>query len=158
MAGQPAPPTGLRPTNWSNGVPTSLLDASRAHRHLALPVDSQRQCRCQRPEHRHRRQPGRMSGGTLDVKAGLSNSGTLSATAGTVSLSGPTTQIIGGSGSTRFRSLTITNNAGALQSGAVGVHGVLAPTSGNLTTNGQTLTLLSDAAGTALVDNTGTGT
>jgi hypothetical protein len=51
----------------------------------------------------------------------------------------------------------VTNPAGALQTGAIGVRGILAPGSGNFGTNGRTLTLLSDATGTALVDNSGTG-
>ena len=99
-----------------------------------------------------------LGGGTLDLKSNLSNNGTISATAGTVNLSGITTQVLAGTGATRLWSLNIANLAGALQTGAVSINGILAPTSGSLTTNGQPLTLLSNAAGTALVNNTGTGT
>jgi hypothetical protein len=142
--------------NWSNGVPTSLLNAVVPTNTAPYPVIATGNALS------YGLTIGSgasltMNGGTLDVKAEVSNSGTISATAGTTSLSGTTTQLLGGSGSTQFWGLTIANTAGALQNGAVSIHGVLAPASGNLTTNGQALTLLSDAVGTALVDNTGTG-
>jgi hypothetical protein len=142
--------------NWSDGVPTSLLNAVVPANTAPYPVITTGNAQSN----------GltigtgarlTMNGGTLDLKANLNNSGTLSATAGTTSLSGTTTQLLGGSGSTQFWGLRIANTAGALQSGAISINGVLAPASGNLTTNGQALTLLSSAAGTALVDNTGTG-
>jgi hypothetical protein len=142
--------------NWSNGVPTSLLDAVVPTGTAPYPVIATGDALAN----------GltigtgaslTMNGGTLDIKAGVSNSGTISATAGATSLSGTTTQLIGGSGSTQFWSLRVANAAGALQNGAVSIHGVLAPANGDLTTNSQLLTLLSDAAGTALVDNNGTG-
>ncbi len=140
--------------NWSNGVPTNALDAivptgtspypliasgSAAANGLTIGAGASLT----------------QQGGTLDLKSNLANSGTLSATAGTVSLSGGAAQAIGGSGSTQFWGLTVTNEAGATESGAVSIHGILALAGGNLATNGQALTLLSDAAGTALVDNTG---
>jgi hypothetical protein len=146
----------FNPTNWAAGVPTSTVDAIVGTGRSPYPIINAGNALAN----------GltigtsaslTMSGGTLDVKASVSNSGTISATAGTTSLSGTNTQLLGGSGSTQFWSLNIANAAGALQSGAISIHGVLAPASGNLTTNGQPLTLLSDAAGTALVDNTGTG-
>ncbi|MDB5233373.1 MAG: hypothetical protein JWR44_366, partial [Hymenobacter sp.] len=143
-------------TNWSAGVPSATVDAlvpsatspypviaNGSAATLGLTIGTGASLT--------------MNGGTLDVKANLNNSGTISATAGSVSLSGTNTQIIGGSGSTQLWNLTVANTNGAIQSGAVSIHAVLAPASGNLTTNGQTLTLLSDAAGTALVNNSGTG-
>lgn len=142
--------------NWSNGVPTSLLDATVPTNTAPYPVIAADNAFAN----------GltigtgaslTLNGGILDVKATLSNSGTIGATAGTTNLSGTTTQLVGGSGSTQFWSLTIANPAGAFQSGALSIHGALTPASGNLTTNGRTLTLLSDASGTALVDNTGSG-
>ncbi|MGY3089163.1 hypothetical protein ACVWYF_002203 [Hymenobacter sp. UYAg731] len=146
----------FKPANWSAGVPTSTVDAIVGTGRSPFPIIATGNALAN----------GltigtgaslTMNGGTLDVKATLSNSGTISATAGTTSLSGITAQLLGGSGSTQLWGLTIANPAGALQIGAVSIHGVLAPASGNLTTNGRTLTLLSDAAGTALVDNSGTG-
>lgn len=142
--------------NWSAGVPTSMVDAIVGTGRSPFPVINSGSAAT----------AGltigtsaslTQGGGSLDLKGNLSNSGTISATAGTVSVSGTNSQLIGGSGSTQLWNLTVNNTNGALQSGAVSIHGVLAPASGNLTTNSQTLTLLSDAAGTALVDNTGTG-
>jgi len=142
--------------NWSAGVPTSTVDAivgtgrspfpvinSGAAAANALTIGASASLT--------------QGGGSLDLKGTLDNSGTVSATAGTVILSGTNSQLLGGSGSTQFWSLRVNNANGALQSGAVSIRGVLAPATGNLTTNGRTLTLLSDAAGTALVSNTGTG-
>ena len=144
-------------TNWSAGVPNSTLDATVPTGTSPYPIIASNGAAA------NRLTVGSgasltLNGGTLDVKNSIANSGTISATAGAVTLSGTNTQVIGGSGSTQFRSLAITNAAGAIQAGPVGVHGVLAPVSGSLTTNGQPLTLLSDNTGTALVDNTGTGT
>ncbi|MFD2786196.1 ice-binding family protein [Hymenobacter rubripertinctus] len=145
------------PGNWSNGVPTSLLDATVPANTAPYPVIASGNALAN----------GltlgtgarlTMNGGTLDLKASLSNSGTFSATAGTTTLSGTSPQVVGGSGSTQFWSLRIANTAGAFQTSAVSVHGVLAPASGDLNTNGQTLTLLSDATGTAMVVDNGTGT
>jgi hypothetical protein len=148
----------FNPTNWSAGVPTMASTAIVGTGRSPYPIIATGAAVAN----------GltigtsaslTMNGGTLDLKANLSNSGTISATAGTTTLSGTTaTQLLGGSGSTQFWGLRIANAAGAFQSGAVSIHGVLAPASGNITTNGQTLTLLSDAVGTALVDYNGTGT
>ena len=144
-------------TNWSAGVPTATMDAVVPTATSPYPVITN----------------GNavtlgltiatgtsltLGGGTLDVKGNVNNTGTIGATAGTVSLSGTNTQIIGGSGSTQLWSLSVANANNVIQGQAVSIHGVLAPTNGNLITNGQTLTLLSDAAGTALVNNSGTGT
>ena len=144
-------------TNWSAGVPTSTVDAivptatapyplieSIAGMARSLTIGSGATLT--------------MSGGSLDVKDDLTNSGSISATGGSVTLSGITAQALGGSGSTQLWNLTIANAAGVTQAGALSIHGVLAPTSGTLATNGQPLTLLSDATATALVDNSGTGT
>jgi hypothetical protein len=96
--------------------------------------------------------------GVLDVKGTLSNSGTLTAATGTtLTLTGTTPQALGGPSPLDLWNLTLNNAAGAGLGGAVRVRGVVAPASGVLTSNTQ-LTLVSDAAGTALIDNSGTGT
>ncbi len=141
-------------TNWSSGVPTSGTDAVVPAGTAPYPLIASGSAAAKNLTIG----PGAsltQSGGALDLKSNLANSGTLSATAGAVSFSGASTQIISGSGTTRFWTLAITNGAGVIQTGAVSVHGVLALANGGLSTNGQSLTLLSDAAGTALVDNTG---
>jgi hypothetical protein len=146
------------PANWSDGVPTSSLEAIVPSGTTPYPVLAGGNAVAD----------GltigigarlTQSAGTLDLKSSISNSGTISATGGRVTLSGNTPQVLAvtGNGSTQLWDLAITNATGAVQNGAVSIHGVLAPVSGNFTTNGQLLTLLSDAAGTALVDNSGTG-
>ena len=146
----------FKPMNWSAGVPTSTVDAIVGTGRSPFPVINSGTAAA------NALTIGSgaslmQGGGSLDLKGTLDNSGTISATAGTVSVSGTNSQLIGGSGRTQLWSLRVNNANGALQSGAVSIHGVLAPASGNLNTNGQPLTLLSDAVGTALVDNTGTG-
>ena len=68
---------------------------------------------------------------------------------------GSQAQVTGSGLPTQVRSLELSNAAGLTLSQPVAVAQVLRLTSGNLTTNGQMLTLLSSATGTALVDNTG---
>jgi hypothetical protein len=142
-------------SNWSNGVPTSTLNAIVPTNTAPYPVIGNGNAEAN----------GltigtgaslTQSGGTLDLKGNLSNSGTISATAGSVTMSsGTATQIIGGNGSSQFWDLTVANTFGASQAGALSIHGALALPSGNLTTNGRPMTLLSDANGTGLVVNGG---
>ena len=144
-------------TNWSAGVPTSTVDATVPTATTPYPLIKNIAGMAKSLTIGNSASLT-MSGGSLDVKGALVNSGSISATGGSVTLSGTTAQALGGSGSTQLWNLAITNLAGATQAGALSIHGVLAPTSGTLTTNGQPLTLLSDATATALVDNSGTGT
>ena len=143
-------------TNWSAGVPNATVDAVVPTATSPYPVIANGSA-ASLGLNIATGASLTLGGGTLDVKGNVNNNGTISATAGMVSFSGTNSQIIGGSGSTQLWSLSVANANGLIQSQAVRVHGVLAPASGNLTTNGQALTLLSDAAGTALVNNSGTG-
>ncbi|HET9502703.1 MAG TPA: T9SS type A sorting domain-containing protein [Hymenobacter sp.] len=141
--------------NWSGGVPTSTLDAlvpAGLSRYPVLPAGSAAEAKSLTLA------PGAtltQTGGTLTLTETLANGGTLMATGGTVVLAGTAAQTIGGSGSTQLWNLTVGNPAGAQQAGSLGIHGVLALAGGSLRTGGNPLTLLSDASGTALVDNTG---
>lgn len=77
----------------------------------------------------------------------------------TLKLNGSSNQTISGPGSYSFGKnsvLEIANNTG-LSNINLGIKGLLKLTSGTLTTNGQQVTILSDASGTAAVQN-GTGT
>jgi|GEM_PF-2265976 len=141
-------------TNWSAGVPTSSLAAVVPTGTSPYPVLAAGSAAAKSLTIGNSAS-FTQSGGILDVKESVDNSGTISASGGNVVLSGTTAQAVGGSGSTQFWSLTNANPAGISQTGALSIHGVLALTSSDLATRGQTLTLLSDAAGTALVDNTG---
>ncbi|MBG8555884.1 ice-binding family protein [Hymenobacter guriensis] len=146
----------FKSANWSAGVPTSTVDAIVGTGRSPFPVINSGTAAA-RALTIGANASLTQGGGSLDLKGNLNNSGTVSATAGIVSMSGTNSQLLGGSGSTQFWSLRVNNANGALQSGAVSIHGVLTPATGNLTTNGRTLTLLSDAAGTAMVDNSGSG-
>jgi hypothetical protein len=96
------------------------------------------------------------AGGQLTVGGNLTNNGgTLAGSAdGTVVLAGTAMQTIGGGSPVVFQNLTV-GTATAMLTGAASVRRMLV-LNGNLHTAGQTLTLLSDAQGTALVVNNGT--
>ena len=146
-----------KPANWSDGVPTSTVNAIVGSGRSPYPLIAAGTATANGLTIGSSASLTQ-AGGTLDLKGSLSNDGTISATAGTLSFSGTNSQLIGGSGSTQLWSLTVANANGVIQGQAVRIRGVLAPTSGNLTTNGQPLTLVSDADATALVDHSGTGT
>jgi hypothetical protein len=87
----------------------------------------------------------------LTVTQGLSQDGTISATTGKLIMAGTSAQGLVGTGT--IRNLEINNAAGVFISGGSymqSITGVLTPTAGTLTTNGN-LTLKSSASGTARV-------
>ncbi|MDO7873315.1 family 43 glycosylhydrolase [Hymenobacter sp. ASUV-10] len=98
---------------------------------------------------------GRLSiaGGQLSVTGTFTNNGTLTSTGGTVAFTGSELQSLGGSQTSTFMDLSVGSNGLSL-GGPAAVAGALSLT-GSLRTNGQDLTLLSNAAGTALVVNSG---
>jgi len=142
-------------SNWALGVPTSTLDAVVPTGTSPYPVIGAGGSAVAKSVSIAAGASLTQNGGLLDVKGSFINNGTVRATAGAVRLSGTATQALGGNGSTQFWDLTLTNSAGATQVGAMSVHGALALLGGNLSTGSQPLTLLSDAAGTALVNNAG---
>ena len=96
--------------------------------------------------------------GTLSIAGNISNSGTLIASAGTLTLNGSSAQTV--SGSFTVQNITVNNTAGVslgnTSTDTVYLTGVYTPTAGTLTTNGR-LVLVSNATGTASVA-AGTGT
>jgi hypothetical protein len=86
--------------------------------------------------------------GTIKIAGSITNSGIVTATAGTVELNGSTAQNIPANTftSNTVHNLTINNSAGVSLDGTVIVTGVLTPTVGVLTTNGN-LRLSSSAIG-----------
>ncbi|MBF9221688.1 endo-1,4-beta-xylanase [Hymenobacter ruricola] len=94
------------------------------------------------------------AGSTLTLTGNLTNNGGALAGSGngTIVLAGTAAQTIGGSSASTFQNLTV-GAAGASLAAPAGVRQLLSLT-GNLTTNGRAFTLLSDAAGTAMVLNT----
>ncbi|GAB2952077.1 hypothetical protein GCM10027048_16400 [Hymenobacter coalescens] len=91
------------------------------------------------------------SGGALRLNGNLTNNGTVSG-AGTLLTAGGATQSFGGSGSLSLANLTV--GAAGLQLNSPMAVSRLLSLNGNLASNGN-LTLLSSAAGTAMVVNSG---
>ena len=95
------------------------------------------------------------TGGTLNIAANLTNNGIFQPTGGTVALGSTTQASILGSSNTRFSNLMV--GASGAQSSTSASTSVqrLFTLNGNFATNGNPLTLESNAATTALVVNNG---
>jgi Ice-binding-like len=139
-------------SNWSNGVPTALLDAvilsGRPNYPLVTsgtPVMNGLTLGTSASLIQN--------GGTLEIHGDFSNSGTFTMGGGTVELAGATSQLVGGSSTSQFWNLTV-GLAGASLTGPAQVKRVL-KLNGNLLTSSRPLTLLSDLNGSAMVVNTG---
>lgn len=99
-----------------------------------------------------------LSTGTLSVTGNVAHQGSTTGTTGTLRLTGTAAQSLGVAGGT-VPNLTVDKAGGtATLTQPVQVRRVLTVAgAGNLDAGGQTLTLLSDATGTALAVNSGTG-
>ncbi|MDQ2794287.1 MAG: T9SS type A sorting domain-containing protein [Bacteroidota bacterium] len=95
------------------------------------------------------------TGGTLDVRADLTNNGTIQLTGGTVVLGTTTQASILGSGNTRFWDLTVNSNGVLLRTSASTSVQRLLTLNGAIVTQSNPLTLESNATNTALVVNKG---
>ena len=96
--------------------------------------------------------------GTIQIAGTISNSGTFTATAGTVEMKGSNAQSIGANvfaGNT-IMNLTINNSAGVTLQSPLSVTGIVKATAGDLSSGGN-LTLVSNASQTALIDGSGAG-
>ena len=100
-----------------------------------------------------------LSTGTLNVTGNVAHQGTTAGTTGTLRLAGPAAQSLGLAGGT-VPNLTVDKASGAATlAQALQVRRVLTvANAGNLALAGNDLTLLSDASGSALAVNSGTGT
>ncbi|ACU62349.1 hypothetical protein [Chitinophaga pinensis] len=99
-----------------------------------------------------------VSGGTLQIYGAITNSGTFTASNGSIEMTGSTSQTIPANtfaGNTVLN-LTTNNVAGVTLQGALNIAGVLKATAGLFVT-GTNLTLLSTATRTALIDGSGVG-
>jgi hypothetical protein len=130
--------------NWTAGVPTVNLDAVvpvvSANRYPLIAAGTA-QVRNLTLDLGASLSQG---GGTLQLRGNLTNNGTFTATAGTVATTASTSQTLGGSSSLAFQGLNI-GAAGATLATSASFQRALTLT-GNLTTNGQSLTLLSSIA------------
>ena len=97
-------------------------------------------------------------GNTIQISGTITNSGTFTATSGTVEMKGSVAQSIGANifaGNT-IKDLIINNSTGVTLQGPLNITGIVKAATGNLSSGGN-LTLLSTAAQTALIDGSGTG-
>jgi len=99
-----------------------------------------------------------VSNATLQINGVITNSGSFTATSGTIELNGVAAQVIPAAAftSNTLLHLTVNNTAGVTLQGILNISGILKVTSGQLNTGGF-LTLLSTAAKTALIDGNGAG-
>src|SRR5665647_2748311 len=98
-----------------------------------------------------------VNGNTIQIAGTIANSGTFTATTGTIEMIGSAAQTIGAgvfAGNT-IGNLTISNPAGVTLSGPLNVTGVVTA-NGNLSSSGN-LTLVSSVTQTALIDGSGIG-
>ena len=85
----------------------------------------------------------------VNIGGNLTNDGTFTCQAGTVTFNGSSAQTIGGSTLTNFNNITLNNAAGVSILGAENLIGTLTLTAGTFNTTGQIFTLISTAANTA---------
>ena len=92
------------------------------------------------------------TGGNFEIYGSITNSGTFTATDGTISMRGTAQQVIPANSftSNTIKNLTLNNASGVLLDGPLNLTGTFTPAAGALTTFGH-LTLKSDSAGTARV-------
>jgi hypothetical protein len=141
--------------NWTQGVPTATVDATIS------PVSSGRyplvaaNTAAARNLSINSGASLTMSGGTLDVRATLTNNSTFVATGGTIVLGTSTQGAIVGSSPTNFWSLQVERSGALLATSAGAAVRQVLTLNGNFDTNGNVFTLRSTAAATALVVNNG---
>ncbi|GAA4035174.1 hypothetical protein GCM10022409_19720 [Hymenobacter glaciei] len=141
--------------NWSAGVPTSTVDAivpASAPRMPSITASTATTKALTLDAGSTLTQ----TGGTLDVRADLTNNGTISAPGGTVALGATALASVLGSSNTRFWNLTVGASGAQLSTSASTSVQRLFTLNGALTTNGNPLMLESNATNTALVVNTST--
>ncbi|WP_426059460.1 T9SS type A sorting domain-containing protein [Hymenobacter sp. B1770] len=140
--------------NWSAGVPTPAVDALVPAAAPNMPAVAAGTATA-RALTLNAGATLTQTGGTLDVRADLTNNGTFQPTGGTVVLGTSTLANVLGSGDTRFWNLTV--DASGAQSATAARTAVqrLFTLTGAFATQGNPLTLESNATNTALVVNNG---
>ncbi|SFW25178.1 T9SS type A sorting domain-containing protein [Chitinophaga sancti] len=99
-----------------------------------------------------------VSGGNMQISGLITNTGTFTASNGSIEMNGSTAQVIaaGTFATNTILNLTANNTAGLTIGGTLNITGVLKATTGTLATAGF-VTLLSSATQTALIDGSGAG-
>lgn len=95
---------------------------------------------------------------TLKIAGAIVNSGTFTATSGSIEMNGSSAQTIPANtfASNKISNLTVNNSSGVTIGGTLNVAGIVKAATGDLTTGGY-LTLLSTGTQTALIDGAGSG-
>jgi hypothetical protein len=140
--------------NWSSGVPTATVDATIPTSAPSMPLIASGTATTKALT-LNSGATLTHSGGTLDVRANLTNNGTFTAPGGTVVLGTSALANILGSSNTRFWNLTVGANGAQSSTSARTSVQRLFTLNGNFTTNGNPLTLESNATNTAMVVNNG---
>ncbi|MCC3158296.1 M12 family metallo-peptidase [Hymenobacter sp. 15J16-1T3B] len=140
--------------NWTAGVPTASLDATIPSAAPRMPLIASGVATT-RSLSIGSGASLTQTGGTLDVRANLTNNGTFGPTGGTVVLGSTTLGNLLGSSSTRFWNLTVSSNGAQVSTSAGAAVRRLLTLNGNLASQGNPLTLASDATNTAMVVNNG---
>ena len=99
-----------------------------------------------------------VTGNTISIAGAITNNGSFNCTSATVELNGSAAQLLDPAGfaSNIIKDLIINNSNGVTLTGQLGISGIVRLQNGNLASGGN-LTLLSTAAGTALIDGSGPG-
>jgi hypothetical protein len=100
-----------------------------------------------------------ISNNTLQVNGSITSTNGINLQAGTINFTGSAAQTIPANSflNNTIKDLTISNASGVSNSGSLNITGILKATTGVFNTTGSALTLVSDAAQTALIDASGTG-
>ena len=140
--------------NWTAGVPTTTVDATinsvstGRYPLVASGTASTRNLTINSGARLN------MTNGTLDVRGNWTNNSSFAATGGTVALGTSTLCTIVGSGTTQFWNLRAEASGILLATSAGATVQQVLTLNGEFLTNNNSFTLLSNAAGTALVVNT----
>jgi fibronectin-binding autotransporter adhesin len=99
-----------------------------------------------------------VNGGILQIAGTIANSGIFDVSNGSIAMNGSSAQIIPAAifAGNAIKNLTLLNAAGVSLNGVLNLSGILKASSGSFNAGGF-LTLLSTAAGTALIDGSGAG-
>lgn len=140
--------------NWTNGVPTTTLDAIIPGGLVTYPILAAGTAFTRSFTIRFAGQLVQ-TGGTLDVRGDLTNDGRYAPTGGSVSLGQTARASIMGNNSLRFWNLDVQANGVALNTSAGAQVRRVLTLNGDFTTNGNAFRLESNATSTALVVNNG---
>ncbi len=135
-------------SNWCNGVPTGTSDATILATATNMPVltgtQSVRNITVETGA-------SLTITGTLKVAGNIANSGSITATAGSLEFNGSTVQTAALGTMTAVKNVTINSTGGVVLGSSISISGTLTSTAGNLHLGNSNIILLSTAAATARI-------